>query len=366
MQPALAERLRTLSRRFVFVVGKGGVGKSTTAAATALYLADSGLATHLISTDPAHSLGDVFQLDLPPAPAPAPSPCSDRLLLEQLDARAYARRWVERVSGPIAELVERGTYLDAQDAHSLADLSLPGVDELMGALRLVELAAGGAQVVVVDTAPTGHALRLLDAGFLLAGWAAALDAMARKAAAVGSALVGAPVRVPGEELVEELRRQVARFREEVLAGAGFLVVTRPGAVVAAETQQLLAALRQRGLAVDAVVAIGAGAPAVEAPVFTVSLQEPPRGCAALRRWGEPGGELPAQSRAQPRQDGPNAQLRPPPTGPGGWLMPAPRSVPASRRRLPWNAWRLRRARSSCSPARGAWARRPAPAPSHCT
>ncbi|HEX9108090.1 MAG TPA: ArsA family ATPase, partial [Longimicrobiales bacterium] len=171
MLPALAALLRGSPRRFLFVVGKGGVGKTTAAAAVALHLADAGRPTHLVSTDPAHSVGDVFGVQLPAHPIP--SPCTDRLTLEELDARAYARAWSGRVAGPIAELVERGTYLDADDAHALTGLSLPGVDEVMGALRLVELAEGNADRIVVDTAPTGHALRLLDAGALIDGWAAA-------------------------------------------------------------------------------------------------------------------------------------------------------------------------------------------------
>ena len=87
MLPPLAERLRALPRRFLFVVGKGGVGKTTTAAASALYLADEGWTTHLISTDPAHSLGDVFQADLPAVPVA--SPCSASLLLEETGSALF-------------------------------------------------------------------------------------------------------------------------------------------------------------------------------------------------------------------------------------------------------------------------------------
>jgi len=280
--------LRLARRRIVFVVGKGGVGKTTTAAALALDFADAGDATHLLSTDPAHSVGDVFGVTLPGGAAP--SPCSALLTLEELDARAYAARWTRRIIGPVAELVEAGTYLDAADARALADLSLPGVDEIMGALRLVELARGRAARIVVDTAPTGHALRLLEAGDLVAGWVAALDAMAAKARAVSAGLVHVALPAPGEEAVQELGAQVRAFHDEVLAGAGFVVVTRPGAVVAAETDRLLAELRRRALAVDAlVVTAGDVADAdttANPPRFVLPpLSPPPRGCAALRALG---------------------------------------------------------------------------------
>ncbi|HEX9106352.1 MAG TPA: ArsA family ATPase [Longimicrobiales bacterium] len=299
--PAPADLLRAGNRRIVFVVGKGGVGKTTTAAALALAFADSGAATHLLSTDPAHSLGDVFGVALPGHAGP--SPCTPLLTLEELDARAYARAWIERISGPIAELVQAGTYLDATDARALADLSLPGVDVVMGALRLVELARGPAARIVVDTAPTGHALRLLETGGLVRGWVAALDAMAAKARAVSTALVHVALPAPGEEVLRELRAQVAAFQDGVLARAGFVVVTRPGAIIAAETERLVAELRRRGLALDALVVTGgdaanAGA-AQDAPAVVVPwLSPPPRGCESLRAWARP--ELPAPPAALTR------------------------------------------------------------------
>src|SRR5690606_21962327 len=96
------------SAPFIFVVGQGGVGKTTTAGALALELADSGSDTHLISTEPAHSLTDVFAH---PAGGTITSPCSERLRIEELDAARTGDAWVERALGPIKELVEAGTYL---------------------------------------------------------------------------------------------------------------------------------------------------------------------------------------------------------------------------------------------------------------
>ncbi len=298
MLAALAGRLDAGAPRILFVVGKGGVGKTTTAAALALHFADSDLATHLLSTDPAHSIGDVF--DLRVTGDPRPSPCTPALVLEELDARAYARRWVDRIAPALARLVEAGTYLDAADARTLTDLSLPGVDEIMGALRLVELADGPVERLVVDTAPTGHALRLLESGDLVAGWAAALNAMAEKARAVTAGLLHVSAPAPGEEAVAELRAQVARFRTDVLARAGFVVVTRPEEVVRAETDRLVAELRRRALPVLALVVTGGEAeePAADPPRFVVPLTAPTRGCAALRAWGTR-----AASPAAPPEDG---------------------------------------------------------------
>lgn len=276
-----------LSARFVFVVGKGGVGKSTCAAALALAMADRGRATHLLSTDPAHSIGDLFGLSLPTGES-VRSDCSPRLTLEELDAIGRADRWVKGVRAAVAYLVDRGTYLDADDVHSLLDRALPGMDEVMGALRIVELAASGeGELTVIDTAPTGHTLRLLDCGSVLDGWVRALGAMADKAGAVALGLTGRRIRFEGEVVIEELRADVERFRKGVLPQSDFVVVTRDGDVVVAETRRLLDELGRRGHRVAALLHVGGGSglDAGPVPLLRVPWGGDLVGCAGLRRWG---------------------------------------------------------------------------------
>lgn len=288
MIPALAA---ALTGRFTFVLGKGGVGKSTTAAAVALWRADGGEATHFISTDPAHSLADV--LGHPAGAEPRASPCSPRLVVEELDANAWSARWLAAAGEPLAELVERGTYLRPEEVRGFLELAYPGVDEVAAALRLAELERTDADRIVVDTAPTGHALRLLDAGSLLDGWLGAFDAMRDKAGAVAEALTGAPARWAADQVLKELEAGVDAFRRRVLADADFIVVTRPGEVVEAETRRLEAELRRRGLRVAARLVTGGeegGAgdeDHAERPRITVPWRVPLPGCEDLRSWGAP-------------------------------------------------------------------------------
>jgi arsenite/tail-anchored protein-transporting ATPase len=273
---------------FVFVVGKGGTGKTTAAGALALAFADAGMATHLISTDPAHSLADLFATTR----ATVSTPCGPNLTIEEFNADAYARRWLDRVRAPVAEIIERGSYLDAEDVAAFTTLALPGVDELMAVLRLVELADASSRTVV-DTAPTGHTLRLLDAHAAHAALARALRALADKAAVVAWSLAGRAVRLAGEAVIDELDLVVEAYRRRVLAPAAFVVATRADVVVAAETRRLAAALRGRGLLHAATVCAGdgnddAGPSAVpgDVPEFGVPLLDDPRGCDGLRRWRE--------------------------------------------------------------------------------
>ena len=240
-----------LHSRTTFVVGKGGVGKSTTAAAIATHFARSNSSTHIISTDPAHSLSDVFG-GAPPA----------GLTVEEFDASGYADAWLEAARAALLQIVERGTYLDAADAASLLDLSLPGVDEVMAAFRLVELEQGAAQRIVVDTAPTGHTLRLLDAARVVDSWADALEAIVAKADAVSLGLVGRSPDWPAGALIRDWRDRAAAFRR-LIAAAQFVIVTRAGPVVQAETARLRAALETRRLAVAGMAAVGPGVPAAD-------------------------------------------------------------------------------------------------------
>jgi arsenite/tail-anchored protein-transporting ATPase len=296
MIPALQGRLGS---RFCFVVGKGGVGKTTTSGAIALAFADRGIRTHLISTDPAHSLGDLFEQTS--LSQPTTSRCAQTLILEELDARAAAEAWLAGARAALLDLVERGTYLDRADANSLLALSLPGVDEIMGALRLADLAASDAERIVVDTAPTGHTLRLLDAGTLIAGWTATLRAMADKAGVVASTLMRRTVRMPAEDLIDEMESRVARFESDVLRTADFVVVTRSGSVVEEETARLIDELKRRNLRIAARLLTGESSTDMEmtADTIVIPARADLRGCDALREWGRPeqqdtlAGELPS-------------------------------------------------------------------------
>lgn len=310
----------------VFVVGKGGVGKSTAAAALALEMADASMPVRLLSTDPAHSLLDI----LGPAPAGEPHPCSDNLLVEEFDASGRADRWLAEAGPAIRSIVEAGTWLDADDVDGFTRLALPGVDEAMAVFRLVDAVAEPRRLVV-DTAPTGHTLRLLDAADNHAALARALRAMADKAAVVASSMVRQPMRLTGEAFVEELEGYATSFRQRVLGSAAFVVATRAGGPVQAETERLLQQLAGRRLHVAAVVQAGAdsapGFPAqaaAAARALAVPLLPDVAGCAGLRAW-----------RDAVRDAGPATQQEAPsraagadvaPDDPPDWLVSTPLST----------------------------------------
>jgi arsenite-transporting ATPase len=268
--------LARLSSRMILVVGKGGVGKTTAAGAIALALADRSERTHLISTDPAHSLTDLFESQA--------SPCSDRLTVEEFDARAYADRWFARIQPALVTLIERGSYLDEVDARSFLDLSLPGIDEVMAALRLVDLVASDAPRIVVDTAPTGHTLRLLDSAHVLRSWVAAGRALAAKGNAVAGQLLRQSVRFPAEDVLDEIEDQANVFERAVVQQGAFVVATRAGGVIAAETARLGHLLQQRNAQMVATLTDRATLQSNDQ--FVVPRLDRATGCAALRQWAQ--------------------------------------------------------------------------------
>src|SRR4029079_10196306 len=158
-RPAAPEtRLRRLrmAPRTILYTGKGGVGKTSVAAATARRCAAAGLATVVMSTDPAHSLGDALEASL----GASAEQVGDRLWAQQVSAQDELERNWSAVQEWLGEmLVERGV-----DRISAEELTVPpGMDELFSLLQIKRHHEDARfDVVIVDCAPTGETLRLLS------------------------------------------------------------------------------------------------------------------------------------------------------------------------------------------------------------
>ena len=156
-------------------------------------------------------------LDAPVGAEPAPVRGANRLHAANVDAKRAFDRWLSRRRELLATIAVRGTYLDDDDVARLLKLSLPGIDEVIGLLEVVRLArdADGAHAfdqVVVDTAPTGHTLRLLAAPALLTRVASLLDSLQSHHRAVVSALRGSYRGDAADALIDELERDGEALR----------------------------------------------------------------------------------------------------------------------------------------------------------
>lgn len=147
--------------QLVMFSGKGGVGKTTLSCGMARGLAQQWPeeTTLLISTDPAHSLGDVLQIpvmDTPQCLRDLPN-----LQVRALDAKALLQRFRADYGDVLELLVERGSFVEGDDLSPVWDMGWPGLDELMGILEIQRILRSHlADRVVVDMAPSGHTLNL--------------------------------------------------------------------------------------------------------------------------------------------------------------------------------------------------------------
>jgi arsenite-transporting ATPase len=223
------------SRQVVLFGGKGGVGKTTISTAAALHFAAS-RPTILFSTDPQSNLGDLFGTDSVP-----------NLRVESLDAGALYAKFLERHLEQFLEIGDRGTYLDRDELRSFFGLSVPGADELMAWMHIGELAEENPNaMVVVDTAPTGHTLRMLSSGDHFRQLALALDAMQAKHRAMVRQFTRRDVRDAIDVFIDDFETR-AQHRRELLTDAArtaFVPVMLSEPLVVEQTRHLIGELQE--------------------------------------------------------------------------------------------------------------------------
>jgi arsenite-transporting ATPase len=205
----------------------------------------------ILSTDPAHSLGDVLDVSL----GARPRRVAPGLDAAELDApRAFAR-WLEEHRGALSEVIEHGTWLDRPDIDALLDLTLPGVDELVGLLEIVRLASPKYETVIIDTAPTGHTLRLLASPGAVEAVAAVLDGLQEEHRIIRNQFA----RMARPEAADRLIATIAQQASAAAAvlrdarGTAFTWVLLPEALSIAESEDGISALTRTGIAVERIV-----------------------------------------------------------------------------------------------------------------
>ena len=240
------------------VAGKGGVGKTTCAMGIAVHLSSRGKPTLLVSTDPANSLGPMLGVSLRDGEM---CQIADGFFALQLDPMAARRKFLERWRDVLVTIVDRGTYLDVHDIGGLVDAAFPGADEIFGLLVLAQIFARSSRAapkwtrVVVDTAPTGHTLRLLALPETFESLLALLDSMQGKHRFMVSALTHRYRPDGADAFLDEMRGMIAGLRKSLgdAEEAGAVLVTRAQDVVVSETERYATALRDLNLRVVAVL-----------------------------------------------------------------------------------------------------------------
>ena len=240
--------------RIILFTGKGGVGKTTAAAGTAVLAARAGLRTLVLSTDGAHSLGDAFAVPI----GAEPTPVAERLFVQQVDVqRRFERSWNDIQHYLLSVLDAAG--VDPITAEELT--VIPGAEEVLALLELRSQALSGEwDVVVVDCAPTAETLRLLALPEAL-GWYMdrVFPAERRIVKALRPVLAkAAGVPMPQDGVFDAVERLHSDLEEvhALLSGddASVRLVLTPEAVVVAEARRSLTTLSLFGYRVDGVLA----------------------------------------------------------------------------------------------------------------
>ncbi|HEX9530352.1 MAG TPA: ArsA family ATPase [Acidimicrobiales bacterium] len=241
--------------RLLLFTGKGGVGKTSVAAATALLAADAGLRTLVLSTDPAHSLADALDLPL----GSDPTAVVPRLWGQQLDAAERLEDAWGGVQAWLAQLLD-WAGVDAIEAEELA--VLPGLDEIFSLADIKDHAASGAwDVIIVDCGPTAETIRLLSLPDVLRWYMERVFPVERTVTKLIRPLLQrlSDLPVAGDDVFQAAVRFYGRLDgvRALLTDrdvASVRLVVNPERVVLAEARRTATYLALFGYRVDAVIA----------------------------------------------------------------------------------------------------------------
>jgi arsenite-transporting ATPase len=240
--------------RIILYTGKGGVGKTSVAAATARRCASAGLRTVVLSTDPAHSLSDSLDVPL----GAEPTPVCERLWGQEVQAqREMEVHWgaVQKWLGQV--IADRGVMDVAAEELTVP----PGMDELFSLLQIKRHHQSGEfDAVIVDCAPTGETLRLLSFPEIARWWLEKVFPWERRmvAAARPWARTLLDLELPSQEVFADVHRLVENLiaMNEILrdrATATIRLVMNPDRMVIVEAQRTFTYLNLYGYLTDAVI-----------------------------------------------------------------------------------------------------------------
>jgi arsenite-transporting ATPase len=235
--------------------GKGGVGKTTVAAATALACADRGQRTIVLSTDPAHSLADAFDIPL----GDEPTSVADGVWGQQLDARHRMEESWDEIQEYLVEIFNWAGVAGIE-AEELS--VLPGLDEVFALSDIKSYVDGGLwDTVIVDCAPTAETLRLLSLPDILSWYMDRVFPMGRRVNRIVGPLLDRVTDLPmaGDAVFGAAQRFYRRLDgiKDVLADTDLTsvrLVVNPERMVIAEARRTYTYLSLFGYSVDAVVA----------------------------------------------------------------------------------------------------------------
>jgi len=237
--------------QFIMFGGKGGVGKTSMAAATSLYFAKEHARRRkdekvlIFTTDPAPSLTDSFGQKIGNEPMAIQG--TKNLFAMEIDAKKVLEEFKEEYGEDILDILQEGTYLADEEAKEIFSLDIPGLDEVMGLKKITDFMDSQEYgLYIVDTAPTGHTLRLLTLPELLDDWIKFLANLRWKYHAMVRQFAREDRIAKADEFLLEMKRTVKKVRELLQdeKRTEFVVVTIAESMGVRETEDLISTLEQ--------------------------------------------------------------------------------------------------------------------------
>lgn len=240
--------------KLIFFGGKGGVGKTTCASVTAHYLADNNMNTLLISTDPAHSVSDSLGVEVGDEIRRMEG--VEKLSAMEISAAKTLSEFKADYNDELKRIFDTSSYLDTDDIDSILALPIPGIDEIMGLKTIADLIEEGMfDKYVIDTAPTGHALRLLTLPGLLDDWIKVMAKIRWKYRYMVTSFAGEYRPDTADDFLMIMKKAVKNIETLLKAQSKceFIVVTIPEDMAVKETERLIQSLTQYNMKVKQLI-----------------------------------------------------------------------------------------------------------------
>ena len=238
-----------IDKRVLFFGGKGGVGKTTSASAMAVAASKMGKRVLLVSTDPAHSTSDIFERPIGPEPVPLLPNLHGLEIDGEFESKRYVTTVKERINGLFGHTIQK-------EAARQIDLaaSMPGIEETALFDRIGALIRGEDDrfdLIIFDTAPTGHTLRLIRMPELMEAWIRALSRSRRAMLGIEQDDTTDPVMISLAERLEHLRE----FRARLLSprSCAFVLVLVAERLPIEETSRAIDQLNESGVTIGGLV-----------------------------------------------------------------------------------------------------------------
>lgn len=243
-----------LSLKMMMFGGKGGVGKTSCASSAAIWAAEHGRNTLIISTDPAHSLGDSFGMEFPPGELTSVKGV-DNLTALEINPNANMEEYRNLTSvNPMGDMEIPGMggmmeNMGLGDIGDIVSMNPPGIDEALAFGKVLEFieTEHDYDLIIFDTAPTGHTLRFLSLPETLSGWIGKLLKLRLRMGKIFGTFKslfsrgGKKEEDNSLEVLEKLNNSILNAREDLINPLKntFVVVMIPEEMAIAETGRLL-------------------------------------------------------------------------------------------------------------------------------